>query len=67
MRKEDVIRHADRLSLDVDLTLLEHEVLAVHPLPDVLHILDDSLEVRGRVVRPGDEDVVALTGGGRGV
>ena len=60
MRKEDVIRHADRLSLDVDLTLLEHEVLADHPLPDVLHVLDNSLEVRGRVVRTSDEDVVVL-------
>ena len=64
-RGKDVTR--GDLSLNVDLTLLEHEVLAVHPLPDVLHIFDDSLEVRGRVVRPGDEDVVTLAGGGRGV
>ena len=67
MRKEDMIRHADRLSLDVDLTLLEHEVLADHPLPDVLHILDNSLEVRGRVVRTSDEDVVGLAAGRRGI
>ena len=67
MRKEDVIRHADRLSLDVDLTLLEHEVLADHPLPDVLHILANSLEVRGRVVRTSDEDVVGLAAGRRGI
>ena len=55
------------LRLDLDFALLEDQVLAHHPLPDVLDILDDSLEVRGRIVRPGDEDVVALTGGGRGV
>ena len=48
------------LSLDLDLPLLEHEVLADHPLPDVLHVLDNSLEVRGRVVRTSDEDVVVL-------
>ena len=67
MRKEDVIRHADRLSLDVDLTLLEHEVLADHPLPDVLDIVYDRLEVRSSIVRTRNEDVVGFTGSRRGI
>ncbi len=50
MRKVNVILLADCLGLNVDVALLEHEILAVHPLPDVLHVFDDSLEVRGRIV-----------------
>ena len=38
------------LSLDLDLPLLEHEVLAHDALPDVCDIVDDGLEVGGGVV-----------------
>ncbi len=63
----NVIRLADRLGLNVDVALLKHEILAVHSLPDVLHVVDDSLEVRSRVVRAGDEDVVGLAAGRGGI
>ena len=55
------------LSLDLDLPLLEHEVLAHHPLPDILYVVNDGLEVRSRVVRAGDEDVVRFASGRRGI
>ena len=73
VRKDDMKRRRGQrrmrkqLSLDLDLALLEHEVLADHPLPDVLHVLDNSLEVRGRVVRTSDEDVVGFAAGRRGI
>lgn len=43
-------RKWDRSRLRLDVALLEHEVLADHAFPNVLHILDDGLEVRRRVV-----------------
>ena len=55
------------LRLDLDLALLEDQVLAHHPLPDVLDIVDDGLEVRGRVVGACDVDIVSLTRGGGSV
>ena len=53
--------------LNIDLTLPQDEVLAHHPLPDVLDVIDNGLEVRSRVVRAGDEDVVALARGCGGI
>ena len=47
--------------------LLEHERRAHDALPDVLDVLNDGLEVRGRVVRLGDEDVVRFASGRRGI
>ena len=55
------------LGLNLNLALLEYEVRAHHPLPDVLHVLDNSLKVRGRVVRTSDEDVVGFAAGRRGI
>jgi len=49
------------LSFDFHLTLLEHKILPNDPLPDVLNFFDNSLKVRGSIVRTGDEDVVAFT------
>ena len=46
------------LCLEVNLALLQHEVLAHDPLPDILDIFHDGLEVRRRVVRTSDEDVI---------
>ena len=58
----------EHLSLNLDVALLENEVLAAEdPLPDVVHVVNDSLEVRGRVVRACDEDVIRLARGRRGV
>ena len=58
----------EHLSLNLDVALLENEVLAAEdPLPDVVHVVNDSLEVGGRVVRACDEDVIRLARGRRGV
>ena len=58
---------AKGLRLNLDVALLEHQVRADDALPHVLHVLDDGLEVRGRVVRAGDEDVVGLARGRGGI
>ena len=63
-RKE---RKKDRSRLRLDIALLEYEVLADHALPNILHVLDDGLEVRRRVVGASDEDVVGLAGGRGGI
>lgn len=55
-------KRGDLLSIDLNVTLLENEVLADHPLPDVLHIINDSLKVRRRIIGAGDEDAVGLAG-----
>lgn len=55
------------LTLDLDFTLLENQVGASDALPDILDVLDNSLEVGGGIVRASDEDVVLLAVAGRGV
>ena len=51
----------EHLSLNLDVALLENEVLAAEdPLPDVVHVVNDSLEVRCSIVGASDEDVVVL-------
>jgi hypothetical protein len=55
------------LRLNFYFTFLEHQILAHNSLPDVLDFLNDGLEVRGGIVRAGDEDVVSLTGSDRRV
>lgn len=47
--------------LDFDFALLQHQIFADDPLPDVVYIIDDSLKVARRIVRTSDEDVVYLT------
>lgn len=59
-------REGQNLGLDLSalaiVTLLEDELLTVgHALPNVMDILNDSLEMRGGVVRASDEDVVFLS------
>lgn len=49
------------LNLRLSIPLLEHQIRANNALPHILHILDDSLKVGGRVVRTRDEDVVGLS------
>ena len=66
-RSSSVIAGRGRSSLDVDLALLENEVLTDHPLPDVLDIVYDRLEVRSSIVRTRNEDVVGFTGSRRGI
>lgn len=56
-----------RLGFDFHVALLEHEVLAEHALPDVVDVVDDGLEVRGRVVGARDEDAVGLARGRGGI
>ena len=51
---------AKGLRLNLDVALLEHQVRADDALPHVLHVLDDGLKVRGRVVRARHEHVVLL-------
>lgn len=48
------------LCLDLNLSFLEDELLTLDSLPNIKHILDDSLKVRCRVVGFGNEHVVAL-------
>ncbi len=47
--------------LNIDLALLQNQIFTDDPLPDVVHIVDDSLKVARRIVRTSDEDVVYLT------
>jgi hypothetical protein len=51
-----------RLLFDLNIPLLENELLAYNPLPDVLYVVDDSLKVRCSIVGAGNEDLVGLTG-----
>ena len=48
------------LGLVLSLTLLQHQVGADGPLPNIVNFLNDSLEVRCSVVGASDEDVVVL-------
>lgn len=64
-----VFHQLDRpgLGLDVDLPLLEDQWLSLDSLPDIKDVFDDSLEVRGRVVGLGNEDIIVHSRGSRGV
>ena len=44
--------------LDFNVTLFQNQILANYPLPNILDVLDNSLEVTCRIVRAGNEDVV---------
>lgn len=55
------------LLLNLNIALLQDELLAHDAFPDVLHVLDDGLEVRRGVVRACDENVVSDAGCGRSV
>lgn len=46
---------------------LQYQIVSSDPLPDVLDLIDDSLEVGSGIVRTGDENVVGLARGCRGV
>ena len=48
------------LLLDFNVTLFQNQILANDPLPNILDVLDNSLEVTCRIVRAGNEDVVGL-------
>ena len=56
-----------RLTLDLNLTLLQNEIGAGDALPNVLDVFDDGLEVGSSVVGASDEDVVLLAGARGGV
>jgi hypothetical protein len=47
--------------LHFDVALLQNQIFTDDPLPDIVHIVDDSLKVTRRIVRTSDEDVVRLT------
>ena len=71
--QENVPSYQNRSSRLLNLhifALLEHEGRAHDTLPHILNVFNDSLEVRGRVVGLGDENVVRLAvrswGVGRG-
>ena len=68
--QENVPSYENRASRLLNLhvfALLEHEGRAHDTLPHILNVLNDSLEVRSRVVGLGDEDVVRLAVRRRGV
>ncbi len=44
--------------LDFNFTLFQNQILANDPLPNILDVLYNSLEVTCGIVRTGDEDVV---------
>ena len=46
---------------------LQYQIVSSDPLPDVLDLIDDSLEVGSGIVRTGDENIVGLARGCRGV
>ena len=45
--------------LDVNFTFLQNQVFTDDSLPNILDVLNDSLEVARRIVRASDEDVVS--------
>lgn len=47
----------------LEFSFLQNERCAHDPLPDILDVLDDGLEMRGGVVRSGDEDIVRFARG----
>ena len=54
--------------LDVNrLPSLQHQTVSSDPLPDIMDLFDDGLEVGSGIVRTGDENVVGLARGCRGV
>ena len=53
--------------LQLDLSLLKHELLALDPLPHVEYVIDHCLEMACGVKGFGDEDVVIGSRGCRGV
>jgi hypothetical protein len=57
----------ERLTLDLDFTLLQNEIRAGNTLPDVLNVFDDGFEVGSSVVGASDEYVVLLAGARGGV
>ena len=46
---------------------LQLQIASSDPLPDVLDLIDDGLKVGSGIVRTGDENVVGLSRGCRGV
>ena len=40
---------------------LQLQIAPSNPLPDIVDLIDDSLEVGSGIVRAGDEDVVSFT------
>jgi len=51
----------------IRLPSLQHQIAASDPLPGIVDLIDDSLEVRSGIVRTGDENVVGLARGCRSV
>lgn len=54
-----------RLLLNLDFTFLEDKFFAHNTSPNIVDIIDHSLEVGRRIIRLGDEDVIrsAIAGG----
>lgn len=50
------------LLLNFDFSFLQDERTTHDPFPDILHIVDDGLEMRGGVVGASDEYVVVEAG-----
>lgn len=55
------------LRFNLSLSLLQNQLLPLHPLPHIRHILHHRFEVGSGVVRFGDEHVVRRTVGGGSV
>lgn len=55
------MRVLHELCFHFNFTLLEHQVFADHTLPDVMNLIDDSLEVRRGIVGSGNVDVILGT------
>lgn len=51
----------------IGLPSLQHQIASNDPLPDIVDLVDDRLEVGSGIVRTSDKDVVGLTRGCRSV
>lgn len=57
----DIKSIKNRLLFDLNFALLQDQIGAGNPLPDIMHVFNDCLEMGRGVVRFSYEDVIVLT------
>lgn len=58
IKGEQIARMESELLLNLDFTLFKHQRFAYDTLPHTLNFLHDGLEMRRRIVRACDEDII---------